>query len=501
MWIAALFVLGWIFFTAGVAPADDAGTADGLVREAQKLYFNGKTAEADETLKKAEELLPKALEGADPASVSKAKTVAAKAAKLRKDIDRKLGRGAGSPPAAVEKAAGGAPPAGPAMPSFVVSRLKGITSSINNAKEWLDKGSVRSARNSLNRAVDEMKEIEERYAGKFPPDHPDVASVKENLHALEQAVAAEEAKAEAVKAGAAARAAQAAKESEEWIERLKPYATGSGQPGHDPKRYFIGGFTEEEAEMNRRAALFPEVRNLMAEYREKGPGEDASDSLKEIVRQLEYQLSSFTDSLKSAGETYLREAGTQIDFLHRRAQEESAKIGTGTAPIPLSQDAVGRSKQLLDRAARILGDNAPQIIEMRTKYDRTFEMDGRIRTARLSETRMLPDRFSGKDAGEIRDKAAAVLQGKKPGIRILRTTLIHPDWTEESVIEWTDTTHSALRHRTTRFLTAQAAGKLGNETKIYTIYVAKDRRTDGSWSPLYGHVMYEDPILEENVNK
>ncbi|HPX12307.1 MAG TPA: hypothetical protein PKW20_08470, partial [Syntrophales bacterium] len=118
-----------------------------------------------------------------------------------------------------------------------------------------------------------------------------------------------------------------------------------------------------------------------------------------------------------------------------------------------------------------------------------------------SETRMLPDRFSGKDAGEIRDKAAAVLQEKKPGIRILRVTLIHPDWTEESVTEWTDTTHSALRHRTTRFLSVQAAGKLGSETKIYTIYVAKDRRTDGSWSALYGHVMYEDPILEENVNK
>lgn len=501
MWMAVLFVLGCIFFIAGGAPADDAGTADGLIRDAQKLFFNGKTAEADEMLKKAETLLPAALTATDPAALSKAKAAAGKAAKLRRDIDRKLGRGAGSPQATAEKAAGGAPPAGPAMPSFVASRLKGVASSIDSAKQWLDRGNVRSARNTLNRAAEQMREIEERYAGKFPPDHPDVVAVKETLETLEQAVAAEEAKAGAAKAEAAARAAQAAQASEEWAGRLKPYATGAGQPGHDPDRYFIGGFTEEEAEMNRRAALYPEVRNLMAEYREKGPGEDASDTLKETVRQLEYQLSSFAGSLKSAGETYLREARTQIDFLHRRAEEESAKIGKGTPPLPLSQDAVGRSKQLLDRAARILGDDAPEIVESRTKYERILEMDGKIRTARLSETRMLPDRFSGKDAGEIRDKAAAVLREKKPGIRILRVTLIHPDWTEESVTEWTDTTHSALRHRTTRFLSVQAAGKLGSETKIYTIYVAKDRRTDGSWSPLYGHVMYEDPILEENVNK
>lgn len=501
MWMAVLFALAGILFAAGTVPADDAGTADTLIRDAQKLFFNGKTAEADETLKKAEDLLSRLLEGTDAASLSKVKSVAGKAAKLRKDIDRKLGKGAGSPSQAAVKTSGAVPAAGPAMPSFVASRLKGITSSIDNAKEWLDKGNVRSARNTLNRAADQMKEIEERYAGKYPPDHPDVVAAKEGLEALERAVAAEEAKAGAAKAEAAARAAQAAKESEEWVKRLEPYATGPGQPAHDPKRYFIGSFTEEEAEMNRRTALFPEVRSLMVEYREKGPGENASDTLKEIVRTLDYQIASFTDSLKSAGETYLRDARTQIDFLFKRAEQEAAKIGTGTLPIPLSQDAIGRSKRLLDQAARILGDGDPQITEAATKYNGILEMNGKICAARLSETRMLPDRFAGKGAMEIQDKARAILQEKKPGIRILRTTLIHPDWTEESVTEWTDSTHSALRHRTTRFLSAQVAGKLGDETKIYTIYVAMDRRSDGSWSPLYGHIMYEDPILAENVNK
>ena len=75
------------------------------------------------------------------------------------------------------------------------------------------------------------------------------------------------------------------------------------------------------------------------------------------------------------------------------------------------------------------------------------------------------------------------------------------DWAAESVIEWTDTTQSALRHRVTRAVSAQVAGKSGDATTLYTLHIAKDRRTDGSWGPLHGHIMFKDPILEENVQK
>ncbi|MGD8284074.1 MAG: hypothetical protein PVG08_08200, partial [Desulfobacterales bacterium] len=60
---------------------------------------------------------------------------------------------------------------------------------------------------------------------------------------------------------------------------------------------------------------------------------------------------------------------------------------------------------------------------------------------------------------------------------------------------------SALRHRVTRSVSTQVAGKLDGETTLYTIHIAKDRRTDGSWGQLHGHIMFEDPILEKNVQK
>ena len=85
---------------------------------------------------------------------------------------------------------------------------------------------------------------------------------------------------------------------------------------------------------------------------------------------------------------------------------------------------------------------------------------------------------------------------------VLRTTLPAEDWKQESVVEWTDTTHTALRYRNTRFMTAHVAAK-GADSKVYlhAVHLASDRQTDGSWGSLYGHIMWSDWMAEKNVNE
>jgi len=496
-----LIILAFVAVAAGngMADMDKAGT---LIRDAEKLYFNGKAAEADGILRQAEDLITQALTGGDSKEMNKARSLDGKAKRLRKNIDRKLGAGAGPAPvpASSSKAAGSSPAAS-AVPSQVQYRLKNIDKNLEQGKQWLEKGRVSTARQFLERAEDQMREIEEKYEGKYPADHEDVVFARENLETFQELLSEAEARESAAKAEEAKRVEEAAKRSALWVERLKPYERGVGRPDHDPKKYFIGSFTEDEEEMGRRTALYTEVRAQMEAYRAEGPGEEATDELKEIVRQLDYQVASFTESVQDGGEMYLRDAGTQIDYLYKRSEEEAAKIGTGTLPLPMNKEAVAKSKQLLDRASRILGSDDERIVKAEGQYGRIIELDGKIRQARLSETRMVPDKFTGKDAGEIKNKAKEILGMKKPGVRALRTTLVSPDWNEERVIEWTDTTRSALRYRVTAYVTAQVAGKRGNETKIYTIHVARDRRSGGAWGPLYGHIMFEDLILEENVDK
>jgi len=87
-------------------------------------------------------------------------------------------------------------------------------------------------------------------------------------------------------------------------------------------------------------------------------------------------------------------------------------------------------------------------------------------------------------------------------VGILRITLPAEAWQEESVIEWTDTTRTQLRHRVTRFMTAQAAAKAADgKVYLHGVHLANDRQSDGSWGPLHGHIMWSDWIAEQNVDK
>ena len=115
---------------------------------------------------------------------------------------------------------------------------------------------------------------------------------------------------------------------------------------------------------------------------------------------------------------------------------------------------------------------------------------------------MLGDQYKGDDSDDLRTKAAAIVLDKFAQSKKLRITLFAKDWKEESVLEWTDTTRTTLRHRTTRSMTAQVAAK-GTEGKVYlhSVHLASDRSTDGNWGPLYGHVMWSDWMIEKNVDK
>ncbi|MBN2451245.1 MAG: hypothetical protein JXR77_12700 [Lentisphaeria bacterium] len=53
----------------------------------------------------------------------------------------------------------------------------------------------------------------------------------------------------------------------------------------------------------------------------------------------------------------------------------------------------------------------------------------------------------------------------------------------------------------TRSLTAQVAAKVGADTRFFTLHLAQDRQAGGGWGTAYGHIMFTDPMLEENVQR
>ena len=48
-------------------------------------------------------------------------------------------------------------------------------------------------------------------------------------------------------------------------------------------------------------------------------------------------------------------------------------------------------------------------------------------------------------------------------------------------------------------MTAQVAARYNANAKLYTLDLSQDRLSGGGWAATKGHVMFTDPMLEENV--
>ena len=145
--------------------------------------------------------------------------------------------------------------------------------------------------------------------------------------------------------------------------------------------------------------------------------------------------------------------------------------------------------------------NEPERIKLAQLPTPIVALNNLSRQLGIERTVMIPDKFTGQEIDTLKTKAAEFLHKEYPDANVLRTTVISSDWTEDQRWEFTDTTKTAVRYRITQSVTAQIAGKRGNDVFLYTINISKDKRSDSSWGELYGHVMFIDPMLEENVTK
>ena len=290
-------------------------------------------------------------------------------------------------------------------------------------------------------------------------------------------------------------------ESDKWVAVLKPYVTGLGKAGYDPERYFVASFTEEKTEMAKRFTIFGMLSADMESYRESDLGENATDELKLVVRDIDYALKTFQESTSLMAELKIKEAERQMDYIIKWLNTEDKKTGSDELPNTMNKMTFMSARRDLDGATGLLGKNDERVKRLENKYQAALNLDAKLAKIRVEQTRMIADNFDGSELTILKKKSEEVLRKAKAGVKVLRTTVVSSDWQEENVIEWTDTSRSALRHRVTRSVSTQVAGKLDGETTLYTIHIAKDRRTNGSWGQLQGHIMFEDPILEKNVQK
>jgi len=473
------------------------------VRTAKSLYFKGQAKEAHAALGIAEKMVADIMAEGDDAEKNKVKRLAGQIKKLRKDIDKKLGKTQGDTSTSSSNADSSASHEKDkgALPSHVASDLKMVERYLTSAQKSLDSGDARNTKRSLSNARKKFEQTATRKKKHFPSDHPEYIAIQSRIDKLDQALATLEEGAAQKDAAAAKASAEYQTESDKWVSVFKPYVTGNSRPGYDPDRYFVASFTEDQKEMARRTRIFGLVATDRQAYGKTNLGDNATEELQGILRDVDHALQTFKESTAMMADVKLKAAERQMNYISDWLQKESQKSGSDDPPNSMNKLTFQNARRDLDGAARLLGDTDPRISKLEAQYQAALVQDAKLARIRVEKTRMIGDKFSGPEMEKLKTKTNEVLGQAKAGVKILRTTVVSADWQEENVIEWTDTSRSVLRHRITRSVSTQAAGKLGSETTLYTIHIAKDRRTDGSWSPLRGHIMFEDPILEENVDK
>lgn len=498
--LMALLILSALSGPALAAGADDtAKKADALVRSAEKNMFNGKMEAALKDLEDANAQI-EALRTADPQHRN-LKSIEGKYNRIKTQVDKKVGKPSTTPSAATQ-----AVPAAPGkadssqLPAGVKKRLRDIERHLDNAERYVGKD-PKQADYVLKQADELFREIDKSYAGQFDPAHPDYSGSRQRYDQLTAAASAGTAAREQAKADEGAARQMQEQQSAEWVERFRAYLSYPGQMGHNPdKLVFVPGTSEPEkfADAQKR---YDEFKAFYESYQKTEFPHGKTWELEELGdRQAPDRVAQFESGFADRKASVSGDVDKELDQAMAQLEKDNGWTGDPSIAPPIVDGKWMKTMgENVEKAATALGGD-PKADALRGKYAALKEKDQANRKIRTERTLCFPDIYKDKDGGELKKMAEAVVQKEKPGSRILRVSLYKNAWQEETVEEWTDTTKTARRIRTTRMINAHVAAKDGSGVFLHTLHIARDKQSDG-WGNLYGHIMYSDPMLEANVKK
>lgn len=280
----------------------------------------------------------------------------------------------------------------------------------------------------------------------------------------------------------------------EWVEKLNTYNRNGAKdltPGiNSPAMYAhikalraeAEGVWEEYNKVEFAAGKTSELERAERFFQE---------SRAEADRQLEYAVSS-----------RLEEAQKRVKWIAEVFAGDAAwKTDKSKQPRRFADDLLVEAARAIDDLAECVADH-PELTALRTQHEQLRQENTARRDTAKALTFLRADKYKGRDADELKEVAKKIVTRTFEGAEVLRLTIFSEDWKEETVTEWTDTTRSALRTRTTRELRFSAAFQDKDGVFRDFGYLNQDRKSDGTWGATYGHLTkFRAPMLKENVVK
>ena len=367
------------------------------------------------------------------------------------------------------------------LPGGVVSRLGKIEAYLKNVETRLQSGST--IRNDLDMAIEMMKEIKKSYPETV--SHPDVQAAEKRIAEVEAALAAALSGKTQAKAAAAASEESNEKVLIDWARRLAEYKPDS-RPGSNG---LFGISTDDIDRLLAQKPNYERAKVVYAEFLASGLDKDAHHEL----RQAEYDIKVGILNYEQSRDRIPEEAAARLDealaWMNARQAEGKA--------VALAADVKKRIDLLVEQSGLLFpgSGRVRALISKKADLDKRMEeMDKTILEMRV----MSPDAYKGKDAEELRGLARTAALKEAPGAAVLKVNITKADWQTESVVEWADSTKTAVQYRVTDSIYAQVAIKIRSDVFLYTVYIGKDT-IGGKTRPTAAHVMYKDRLLEKNV--
>ncbi len=283
----------------------------------------------------------------------------------------------------------------------------------------------------------------------------------------------------------------------EWVNKLRQYVdVGAGS-----SKYLITGITLSESNISQREKLYNEANTVWKEYQNATFPLGKTLKLLDLEKDMKEILAVMPEDLRKSRAMVAGDLTGELDrILNHLNKDTGWKSDKTKLPNLAMERDIKPMEEAVERYAKTVNSNNGTLAELKAKLAEIRDTDVKNRKIRSDRTFMLPERYNGPDAGDLRTTVTNIVS-EKAG-KCIRVTLCADGWKEEDVLEWTDTTKSVVRHRITRFMTVQAASK-NSDGRVYLngVHLAKDRKSDGSWGELYGHIMWSDWMAEGNVNK
>jgi hypothetical protein len=283
-----------------------------------------------------------------------------------------------------------------------------------------------------------------------------------------------------------------------WVAKLSPFVNAA--PSND--KLLIASATVDAQQIKTQQAIYEEAKAVFAEYQQAEFPLGKSWRMEQVEEELADELEAFPQALADSMAMMSGDIGKRLDgvlaYLNR---DTSWQNDTRKKPPIVMQRDLKPLREEVERVAGTGAADAAELAELKGKLETIEQLDAQHRKVRSERTYQSPDGFTGSDIGTLKAKAEEVAKAEYKDVRVLRTTVPSQEWAVEDVIEATDTTNTALRHRITRSVRAQLALRHSDGTvHLQEVYLGQDKQPDG-WGALKGHTTWSDWMQEANVGK